>query len=294
MVSGSVTGAGELLRLTQPTISKLIAQLERATDLKLFERSRGRLIPTPEAEALLHQVEKVFSAVEEVRRNTRQIARGRSGHLRIVAIPPLALRFLPGAIASFLKDNPDVRVTLNVRGTSYISEWIASEQADLGFVSGAPTLPGIVAEPFHTGCAICVLPTGHPLTAKRILRPEDLAREPLVTLSRETALRTLLDHTFATAGVERRSVVETGYSSAACALVAEGVGITIVDPISALDRYEAGRVDLRPFAPKVLFETKLLYAAPGNLSLVAQGFLQHVSQMRTEAAERLAQIIGLK
>ncbi|HWG06312.1 MAG TPA: LysR family transcriptional regulator, partial [Beijerinckiaceae bacterium] len=101
MLVGSVTGAGDLLGLTQPTISKLIAQLERRIAMKLFDRERGRLVPRAEAQAFLTQVDKIFKVAEETARHAQRLARGQVGRLRVVAIPPLALGIVPQAITQF-------------------------------------------------------------------------------------------------------------------------------------------------------------------------------------------------
>jgi DNA-binding transcriptional LysR family regulator len=287
MRSGSVTEAGKLLRLTQPTISKLIAQLERSTGLKLFLRSKGRLVPRPEAEKLLRQADRVFQAVEELGRNTKRLANGHGGHLRIVAIPPLALRFLPDAVSSFLERQPDVRITLNVRGSSYVPDWIATQQADIGFTSSAAPMAGMSADPFMAGAAVCILPKGHRLGSAKTLRPRDLERENIISLGRETAFSHLLDLVFAEAGVARNVVAETGYSSIAGRMVANGRGVAIIDPVSALDQFEAGGVTLRPFEPEARFEIKAVHPAQGGLSLLAQAFLRHLESARKDHDRRL-------
>lgn len=286
MRSGSVTEAGKLLRLTQPTISKLIAQLERSSGLKLFVRDKGRLVPRPEAEKLLRQADRVFSAVEELGRNAKRLATGAGGHIRIVAIPPLAMRFLPDAVSSFLQSRPDVRITMNVRGSSYVPNWIATQQADIGFTSSATSAAGMSSEPFLSGAAVCILPKGHRLAAARTIRPRDLEREEIISLGRETAVSHLLDRVFAEAGVTRNVIAETG-SMIAGRMVANGRGLAILDPVSALDQFDSGDVVLRAFEPEVRFEIKLVHPAHGGLSLPAQAFLRHLDETRKAHEKKL-------
>jgi len=276
MRSGSVTEAGKVLRLTQPTISKLIAQLERSMGMKIFNRMGGRLVPLPEAEILMHQVDKIFGAVEELGRNAKRLANGHSGHLRIVAVPPLALRFLPIAVASFRETHPDVRITLNMRGSSYIPDWIAAQQADIGFTSSRATVAGTLSPIFMSSPAVCVLPRTHPLTAKRTLAPKDLAGHDFVALGRDTPFSHLLERVFSDAGVVRRIMVEVGHSAMAGAMVASGHGITVLDPVSALNQLAQGGVALRRFAPEVPCETRLIHPARSGLPLLAQTFIKHL------------------
>src|SRR3954452_16217265 len=133
MLAGSVTAAAGLLRLTQPTISKLIAQLERQIKLKLFDRVNGRLVPRQEAHSLLQDVDKVLTALEEVGRSARHLARASTGHVRVAAHPSMGAGFLPKAVAAFIADRPDIKVTLHVRESSYVKEWVAGQTADIGF-----------------------------------------------------------------------------------------------------------------------------------------------------------------
>lgn len=280
MLAGSITAAAHLLRVTQPTISKLIAQLERQTKLRLFDRVRKRLIPRPEAHALLADVEKVAQALENVGRSARHLARGHSGHIRIGAHPSMAIEFLPRAIAGFLAGRPDLRITLNVRESSAVKEWVATQTADLGFVSDdSPDAAGTTAVRFQERPgAVCVLPKGHPLAARKHLEPKHLAGERVVSMGRDPAFRALIDQAFVEASVERRVVVETNHFGTACALVAEGAGVTIVDPYAALAYHRRGAVVLRPFVPEIAFVVNVIRPANQAASRVAGDFLAHVRE----------------
>jgi DNA-binding transcriptional LysR family regulator len=280
MLVGTVTGAGELLRLTQPTISKLIADLEHEVGLKLFQRASGRLIPGPEAHTLLHQIDKVFAAMEDVERNARQLARGQAGHLRLVAIPALALDFLPGVIASFLRLRPDVTIELNVRPASRVVDWIATDRATLGFASDVAGNAGVTIVPFQALGGVVALPSAHPLSRRTEIEPRDLAGERFISLGRDAAFRHHVDRIFEEAGVARRIVVETGISATACALVRQGAGVAIIDPMTAAGQGEAPGIALRPFRPEVPFSVHAVFARHAARPVLASEFLAHAAQSR--------------
>lgn len=287
MLAGTVTGAGERLRLTQPTVSKLIAQLERQAGMQLFDRVGGRLVARPEALELFRQVDKVFEVIEETGRSARQLAKGRAGHLRVVAIPALALELLPHAVAGFLAKRPDVTLAVDVRPSSYVLEWIAGRRADLGFASVPLDGPDVVMEPFVSAPGVCLLPRKHALAAKARLTPADLQGERFISLGRETAFRHFVDKAFEDAGVARRIVVEVGYAATACALVAEGVGVAIVDPLSALGRGRRADIVLRPFRPAVAFTLNAFFPAHAASSILAREFLDHLRSLWSAAAKDL-------
>jgi DNA-binding transcriptional LysR family regulator len=278
MLIGTVTGAGELLRLTQPTISKLVADLEHEVGLKLFERASGRLIPRAEAHTLLHQVDKVFTAMEDVERNARQLGRGQAGHLRLVAIPALALDFLPGVMASFLELRPDVTIELNVRPANRVVDWIATNRATLGFASDVAANAGVTMEPFRALSGVVALPSAHPLSRRAEIEPRDLAGERFISLGRDATFRHHVDRIFEEAGVARRIAVETGISATACALVRQGAGVAIIDPMTAVCQAEAPGIVLRPFRPEVPFTVHAVFARHAALPVLSSEFLEHAAQ----------------
>jgi DNA-binding transcriptional LysR family regulator len=293
MLTGSVTAAAEQLGLTQPTISKLIAQLERSAKLKLFDRNRGgRLVPRREAHALLRDVERVMEALEEVGRSARHLARSHVGHIRIAAIPSLGLSFLPKAIAGFLATRPQAGVTLIVREASYVHEWVAAQTMDVGFVTDDfPPGRGTVASLFPTRArAVCVLPDGHPLARRKVLHAKDFADERFVSMGREPTFRALIERAFAEARVARKVTVETNHFAAACIMVAQGLGVSVVDPYSALACHGLGGIVLRPFEPKIPFVVNVLKAVKRPVPLMVEEFLAYLARYQETTDRRIREL----
>lgn len=276
ILTGSVTGAADMLHLTQPTVSKLLAELEYRTGLTLFDRVRQRLVPRPEAHSLFQRVDKTFAALEEVTRDARRLAHGQSGHLRIVAMPAFGLSVLPRAVGTFLRERPDVTVDFNIRASTYVTEWVANRQADVGFATATPVSSGVTLTPFECLQGVCVLPADHRLAGQAVIRPTDLDGERFVSFGRESAFRHLIDEVFRAEGVARRIVIEVGYAAAACALVANGAGVAIVDPLSALDAWRAGGVVLAPLGADVPFVVDTVFPAGVAHSVLAEQFLDVV------------------
>lgn len=276
ILTGSVTGAADMLHLTQPTVSKLLAELEYRTGLTLFDRVRQRLVPRPEAHSLFQRVDKTFAALEEVTRDARRLAHGQSGHLRIVAMPAFGLSVLPRAVGAFLRERPDVTVDFNIRASTYVTEWVANRQADLGFATATPVSSGVTLAQFERLQGVCVLPADHRLAGQAVIRPKDLDGERFVSFGRESAFRHLIDEVFRVEGVARRIVIEVGYAAAACSLVAADVGVAIVDPLSALDAARAGNVTLARFAPEVPFIVDTVFPSGVASSVLATQFLDAV------------------
>jgi DNA-binding transcriptional LysR family regulator len=288
MRAGSVTAAADLLRLSQPTISKLIAQLEHELKLKLFDRTSGRLVPRQEAHALLRNVDKVFHALDDVGRYAEQLARSHTGQIRIAATSSLGAYFLPIAVADFMRAHPDVRITLRTGSTSYVKEWVASEQADIGFVTDSPPEIGMMTERFQERPdAICLLPHGHVLTRKKTIQPSDLRRTRVISVDRDTPFNHAIKRALTEAGVGGQLVLETNRAATAWALVTQGAGVTVVNPFAALCCHSQGNVLLRPFLVEVNFGVDVIRASGQLKSLLVEEFLSHVAKQKKVMEKRL-------
>ena len=128
MEAGSVTAAAERLLVTQPAVSRLIQDLESAIGVSLFERLRGRLSPTVEAQVLYEEVQRSFIGLDKILRTAEDIRTFGAGTLRIAAMPAMALGFLPEVIGRFSDQHRNVNVSLQIRSSTKVMEWIASQQ----------------------------------------------------------------------------------------------------------------------------------------------------------------------
>jgi DNA-binding transcriptional LysR family regulator len=291
MFAGSVTGAAQMLNVSQPTISKLIAQLESENKLRLFTRTRGRLIPRREAHSLLKDVEKALNALEQVGRSASQLARTHIGHIRIACIPSIGAGFLPKAVASFMKTHPKTKVTLYARPSTYVIERVRSRLADMGFISQGPAAAGIVSTCFQeTPGAICVLPPHHPLRRKKVLRAQDFVGQPFISVGRDTPFRYVIDRAFSDAGVQRNIVAEASHFATAYALAAEGVGITVIDPFSTVACFRKDSVYVRPFEPELKFVVNLLKPSNTPTPALAGEFLAHLAQEQRAMARTIKEM----
>lgn len=121
--SGSIRLAAEHVGLTQPAISKSLKQLEEYLDVRLFERTSSGVTPTPFAEALRRRAEIIKREVEFTQADLRAVAGYESGHLRIGSGPVWSHIYMPGLVAAFLTEFPDVSLELETgSGTHFLQK----------------------------------------------------------------------------------------------------------------------------------------------------------------------------
>ena len=283
MQTGMVTRAGDLLNVTQPAVSRLLADLEHAVGFQLFVRSKGRLAPTAEARLLYDEVERSFSGLEKIGRFAEGIRNFEQGSLSVAAMPAMALSFLPKVFSRFSASYPRVSFKLLTLSSPAVLETLSTQQVELGFATLETEHAAVTFETLIEAPLCCVLPATHKLAERSCLRVNDLEGENFITLGPELGVRLQIDRMFEEAGVSRRLVVEAQVSATACAFVREGVGLALVDPITASQFLSTGLV-ARRFEPAIPYRYSLIVPNHRPRSRLVSPFLKILKSALAEDA----------
>lgn len=247
MTAGSVTGAASLLFTSQPTISRELARMESLLGYSLFERGPGRVRPTARALALFEEVQRVYQGLDQVVARAQALGRAETERLEVLTLPALAQALLPAASARWLARHPHASLSLTPQDSPLLEEWMSAQRFDLGLVEGSghgqagvrsprdagSGVPGTQVETLAELDEVCVLPVDHPLASKAVLEPRDFEGQPFVSLAADDPYRRQFDAIFQAAQVQRRMQIETHSAMAVCALVQQGLGIALVNPLTA-------------------------------------------------------------
>jgi DNA-binding transcriptional LysR family regulator len=271
MEAGGVTAAAERLRITQPAVSKLIMELERSTRLVLFARKKRRLVPTQEAQLLYEEIERVFLGVDRIRRYAMELREVKTGRAHIACLPSLGLSLVPMVIAQMAADVPAAHLTLHVRTSTRIVDWLLGQRVDLGISLIPVDHPSIEIESLVRTKAVCVLPRGHKLAARSRITPGDLQGQSFISLRREDDAAEMINRILDDSGLVRKAALETNLSEVACRLVRAAAGVSIVDPFTAAQF--GSEIVVRPFVPLAKFEVFLLFPAFRPRSRLLESFL---------------------
>lgn len=274
MVTGSITRAAEQLNISQPAVSRLIADLEAEIELKLFVRAGGSIIATEEARSLLEDVDFFFRGLEGVYQAAQDIKEMRKGKVRLAVMPSLSFDAVPEVISLFLEKYQDVKLTMDVLTSPNIVNLVASRHFDLGFAQLSDRRPDLkILASYRLKC-VCVVAHGHRLAGCESISPKDLRAENIVALSQHTLTAHHIRQTFLRANVEQNIKMESQPSFAACALAFKGIGVAIVDALTA-EFFGPNRLVAIPFVPEIPFDFRLFQAAHTSGNRVSNGFSEH-------------------
>jgi DNA-binding transcriptional LysR family regulator len=138
------------------------------------------------------------------------------------------VEFLPGALASFASKHPDVHVHLEEHVSSAIAAAVADNSADFGIVSEIPVIDGLRTVPFRSDELVLVMQPGHPLAERRSVTFAEAADQPFVGLHAGSSLHRLLTRAAADANTALNWRIHVTSFEAACAMVAAGLGVSVV------------------------------------------------------------------
>jgi DNA-binding transcriptional LysR family regulator len=238
-------------------MSRELARLEYLLGFALFDRVRGRLRPTARALALMEEVERSFVGLEQISARAQELRTQTTGRLRLACLPALAHALVPLALVRLQKAHPDIGVSVVPLESPWLEQALSEQRFDLGLSETTEAPAGVVLRALLKVNEVAVLPAGHRLCKKNMLRPTDFANEPFVSLAAGDPYRRAIDAMFMEAGVQRMTPFETASAAAVCAMVQQGLGLAIVNPLTAA-AMAGPQLVVRPLSVAIPFSVSLL------------------------------------
>ena len=224
MLTGSITGAGHSLSISQPAVSRLIRDLEAELKLSLFHRQGTHIVPSEEARELYREVERHFSGAERIRDAARSLRLSKAGYLHIGTMPNLSMVCIPKAVSAMLSQYPDLVISVHPDSSVNLNQMLLHGQLDVAYAVPPGDPRGLVHVPFPPTQAVCVMPLGHRLERKRSVAVGDLHGEDFIALGSNSMQRMQINAAMLKAGVRPNIRLETVHSSSVVSYVSQGVG----------------------------------------------------------------------
>ena len=277
MQAGTVSGAAQVLHISQPAVTKLLQHAEAQLGIALFDRARGKFVPTPEAQRLFVEVDKLHGDLMAIRRLAASLKSGQAQTVRLAATPALGLTVVPAAMARWHQALAGGRCALSTQHTRELVNALLLGEGDMALSLQDPRHPGIRAEVLASAAMQVLVPIRH--AAARHSGPlhvKDLPPE-LIGLAEDDALgHRVLAACEAHGHVPQMRITVQTYQLAR-ALAEAGMGLTVVDPFTAAtaDRQLVRQRPLEPVLPVQLF---LLSAHAAPLSQAARRLVKSLRE----------------
>lgn len=269
--TGSITRVAKALKISQPAASRLLSDLSKSVDFKLFKREGGRLVLTSESKHMLPEVQRILESLSHLSDLQQNLSNQTAGHLRIACLPGFATSHLPSVLSQFLSQRPGVTVTLEPDRPERIQEWVIGQQYDCGITDGFTQHPALHSTDLFVR-SVCILPEGHPLGVKAEISPEDLSDEKMIHTRRDSRFYFHLSRAFMTAGVSLKTWIEVRQFSTACKVIQEGQGAAVISALDA-EQFRDKGIIIRAFTPKISHRVSLLLPKSGEPSKLTEDFL---------------------
>lgn len=289
MLTGSVTKAAELLRTSQPTVSRELARIEQVAGFRLFDRMQGRLRPTYSAFSLYEEVMRSYVGLEQINACVMSLRRREGSELSAIALPVFTHSLLPGVCKRLLTSHPAASISITSQESPFLEAWLSAQRYDIGLTEHDVAPAGTHLTPLLDVDEVCVLPDGHPLLTKDVIELADFDGHAFVSFPATDPYRVQIDSAFAAMGVERRMVAETASAVSVCNMVRSGLGVTIINPLTALD-FEGRNLHVRSLSASYSFKVSVVVPEHRPTNPLTEPFIQALRSEAASIRDKLAKL----
>lgn len=278
--------AAELCGVTQSTLSTMIQKLEDELDCRIFDRSLHPIVPTEVGKLVLRQAQVILYHVRQLTEHVLTQKNSTTGSLSLALIPTVAPYILPGFIASFRKNHPDISLKVTEMHTESIIRQLHMAGIDMAILSTPLEDPRILEVPLYYEKFVAYISPDEPIYSKEELSTSEMPLEQLWVLEeghclRNQALNLCENRT-------RTSIYEAGSIDTLIKIVDINGGYTIIPELHIEFLSEAKKLNLRKIVrPEATREISLVvrndYVREGLMNAVAETIKQIIPSHMLDA-----------
>ncbi|MEU9572302.1 LysR family transcriptional regulator [Streptomyces massasporeus] len=280
--AASFTAAAADMHVSQSSLSRAVADLERQLGVQLLERDTRNVQLTPAGVEALRVAEQIVSAHRAGMKELKRYLLGESGTVAVATLPSVAAVLLPQVISAFRGRWPQVAVRLLDGLERLVLDRVLSGDADFAITTvGNPPEP-LEHRPLVRDRFVAVLPEDHPFADRDELTWDDLARQPFLAVGQNSSVRRLTDAAFAQIDAHAVPAAEAGSIATVGGLVTAGLGVSAM-PALVLPLMAAGPVVCRPLVdPVVDRRLDIVVRARRTLPTSTERFLETLEEYRLQ------------
>lgn len=222
------TKASEVLRISQPSVSLHIKNLEEEFQTELFDRSPRKLTITPTGELLYERAKQILAIYEKTRQDILDHHQAVKGAIKIGASFTVGEYIVPSLFVRMRDDFPDLNPELEIGNTTEVVQAVKRLDIDIGLIEGQSSDPELLIEPFMEDELFIVAPADHPLAKKRHVTISDLHNETWIAREEGSGTRQYLDHVIRSNGLQVKSMITISSNQGVKESVIRGLGLSLL------------------------------------------------------------------
>lgn len=285
--NGSVIGAAQILHISQPSVSRMLAHTESKLGFALFRRIRGRLVPTDEAHIIFREIGDLHAKMQIIQKTAKNLKSGSANYLRLIVLPALGHSAAPEALAKIYKMHPTASFDVHSLHHDDILRSLIERDGELAVGYEAPNHPRMQSLPVGKGELVVLFRKKAIPNPPARIKLSSLKDLDFITVANSGPLGTLYSGETMGLNLELKERISVRTFFVAAGLVKFGVGITVLDEFTARASLTK-ELDFRPLDPPISFGVHAIHLADRPPSRLARDFLSVLSEIlnRPRSADR--------
>lgn len=284
--TGNYTRAAEKLSLTQPAVSQHIKQIERELGTVVFDRSGGKIRPTPEGMLVIQYAERIVSLYENLQRALED-KRKSIDRLRVGITHTSESNIVTEVLAQYAEQFDNMKITIQTDTISNLYEMLKTYKIDIAIVEGAVADPSINSVMLDTDSLVLCVSNEHPLAKRSLVTIEELKKEKMILRLPSSGTRNLF-----AANLESRNLsledfnvtLEVDNIATIKDLVRRNYGVSILARSACMDELKKGKITVLPIENlSMIREVNILY----HHTFKHAEILQDIVRIYNETAKKL-------
>jgi DNA-binding transcriptional LysR family regulator len=234
--------AAHELRLSQPSVSYQVKELEESLGLPLLDRLGKRVQLTEAGKVLYTYARRALDVLDEASVALEEMRGIKRGNLRVGASTTVGIYLLPAALGAFKKLHPGLVISLEIGTRARVQEQVLRSELDLAVIGPALKDPELAILPFISDELVVVAPAGHKLAGRRGLVLKDLQDQPFVMREPASGSRWSFEKAARKAGAKLTVAMELGSNGAIKHAVESGLGLAVISRYACALELSSGRL----------------------------------------------------
>jgi DNA-binding transcriptional LysR family regulator len=233
VTTGGMTSAARLLDMSQPSITRMIQDLEKTLGFQLIHRNGPRISVTRKGLMFVREAENLLAAFQRAATRASDIQQDRSSSYSIATISAVGNSIIPRALGRLGAEQLPDRMRISVLSAEDVEQSVLSRQADVGFSNPPLDHPGLDVLGLYSAPCVMAVARAHPLAGAGRVSIKEMEGRTLVTMGSQFRFRRLVVEAFAEHGVKTGKEIICSSMITALEVVKEDLGMAIVEPLTA-------------------------------------------------------------